>query len=191
VPSTHPKLALPVAIATLAVALAASPALGAEAQAEPGGVATVYISAGSRGLRFVAPPSVVAGEELRVVNRTDPRRVGVNTFSLVTRGSIPRSARARRLCAAPGHICAAIASWHGLEGNGGRLAENPATAGEPGWDTPGSVFDKGDSWFAGERPGGRIEQPVTADVSNGPVRLYFMSATHPWMHGSIKVLPPA
>jgi hypothetical protein len=192
-----PRLAGRLAATALAALLAlwafapplAAGAYGPAVPAAEPGVVTVYIVAGRRGLRFFGPESIVAGEELRVVNRTDPRRVGPNTFSLVTLGSLPRTAGARRRCFAEGRICKAIALWHGVAGNGGAPSENPARAGEEGWDTPGSVFAKGDSWFTGERPGGWIEQPVTVDASAGPVRLYFMSAIHPWMHGSIEVLP--
>ncbi len=172
--------------------VAAPPAAGAygpEGSVEPGAVPTVYIAAGVKGLRFVGPTTVVAGEMLRVVNRTDPRKVGPNTFSLVARGSIPRGRSARRRCARGGVVCGAIARWHGVEGNGGPPAENPARAGGEGWDTLGSVGHRGDSWFSGARPGGSIEQPLTVDASAGPVRIYFISAIHPWMHGSIEVLP--
>jgi hypothetical protein len=181
------------ALAALCLVLtpAARAAYGPEGEVEPGSVPTVYIKAGRKGLRFVGPTTIVAGQMLRVVNRTDPRRVGPNTFSLVTWGSIPRGRRARRRCAAGYLVCGAIARWHGVEGNSGPLAENPTRVGAEGWDTPGSVGRRGDSWFTGERPGGWIEQPVTADTSLGPTRLCFVSAIHPWMHGSIEVLPPS
>jgi hypothetical protein len=51
----------------------------------------------------------------------------------------------------------------------------------------GSVKKEGDSWFSGEKPGGTVEQVVTAKAGT---TLYFMCAIHPWMQGSIKVLPP-
>jgi hypothetical protein len=51
------------------------------------------------------------------------------------------------------------------------------------------VSQRGDSWFTGMKQGASIVQPVTAGTTEGPVTLYFMSAIHPWMHGSITVLP--
>jgi hypothetical protein len=166
----------------------ASGAYGSETQAEGSSTPTVYIKDGRKGLRFVAPKTIVAGEELRVLNQTDPRKVGPHTFSLVTRGSLPKTPKQRQLCFTPHHICKAIAAWHGVKGNG-PPKENPAEAGPPGWSTLGSLSKKGDSWFTGEKPGTSYEQPVTADTAAGPTRIYFVCAIHPWMQGSINVLP--
>jgi hypothetical protein len=149
---------------------------------------TVFIKDGKGGLRFVAPKTIVAGENLSVVNTTNPHKVGPHTFSLVEKSLIPKTAKARQLCFTKGHICKAIASWHGVKGNG-PVKVNPVTVGVPGWDTLGSLTKKGDSWFTGEKPGTSIEQPVTADVAAGPTKIYFICAIHPWMHGSIEVLP--
>lgn len=153
------------------------------------GAATVFMKADKKGLRFDAPKSVVAGEELNVVNRTDPRKIGPHTFSLVTKGSLPKTPNARRLCFAKGHICQAIARWHGVKGNG-PVKENPAEAGLPGWDTLGNLNKPGDSWFTGNKPGTSFSQAVTADVTAGPTRLYFLCAIHPWMQGSTEVVAP-
>ena len=76
--------------ATLAIAsgltasLALVPAL-ASAATELGSANTVYIKAGKGGLRFEAPKTIASGEELEVLNQTNPKQVGPHTFSLVTR----------------------------------------------------------------------------------------------------------
>src|SRR6476659_4967328 len=57
---------------------------------------TVYIKDGKGGLRFVAPKTVIEGEELQVVNTTNAKQVGPNTFSLVTPESIPKTKKARQ-----------------------------------------------------------------------------------------------
>jgi hypothetical protein len=173
------------ALCALAPALAAGSAGQAQSSA---GSATVFIKDGKGGLRFVAPKTVVAGEDLKVQNQTDPHKVGPHTFSLVTKGSIPKTAKQRQICFTKGHICKAIAAWHGVKGNG-PVKVNPVEAGAPGWDTLGSLTKTGDSWFTGEKPGTSFEQPVTADTSAGSTTIYFMCAVHPWMHGSIEVLP--
>lgn len=147
--------------------------------------ATVFIKAVKGGLRFVAPKTVTAGEELQVVNTTNPKEVGPHTFSLVTESSIPKTPKARQLCFTKGHICKAIARWQGVKGNG-PPAINPATAGAEGWDTEGSLTTKGDSWFTGTKPHASIVQQVTAAAGT---TIHFMCAIHPWMHGSITVLP--
>jgi hypothetical protein len=167
------------AIFTLAPAMASA--------AELGPANTVYMKAGKGGLHFEAPKTIVAGEELEVLNQTNPKQVGPHTFSLVTKGSIPKTPKARQTCFTPHHICMAIAHWHGTSGNG-PIAKNPAKAGAEGWDTLGSVSKKGDSWFTGEKPKTSIVQKVTAAAGT---TIYFMCAIHPWMHGSIEVLPPA
>lgn len=176
----HRSLALVAGVAAL-FTLALAPAYA--------GAATIVMKADKKGLRFVAPKTVAAGEELKVVNQTDPRKIGPHTFSLVTKGVLPKTPNARKLCFAKGHICRSIARWHGVKGNG-PVKENPAEAGLPGWDTLGNNSREGDSWFTGNKKGTSISQTVTADVTAGPTRIYFLCAIHPWMQGSTEVTPP-
>ncbi len=167
--------------------LAVVPALATGETTEATSANTVYMKDGKDGLRFVGPKTILAGEELNIVNQTNPHKVGPHTFSLVTKGSLPKTPKARQVCFTPKHICMSIAQWHGVKGNG-PVKVNPAEAGLPGWDTMGSVTKKGDSWFTGEKPGTSFVQPVSAVAGT---TIYFMCAIHPWMHGSIEVLPPA
>ena len=172
--------------AGLTACMAVAPALAGGAT-DLGPANTVYMKAGKGGLRFEAPKTIAAGAELEVLNQTNPRQVGPHTFSLVTKGSIPKTPKARQTCFTPKHICMAIAKWHGTNGNG-PVTKNPAKAGLDGWDTLGSVTKKGDSWFTGEKESGTsIEQPVSAAAGT---TLYFMCAIHPFMHGSIEVVAP-
>jgi hypothetical protein len=177
------KLGLAIAIGlTASIALAPTLASGA---GELGPANTVYIKDGKGGLRFEAPKTIVAGQELEVLNQTNPKQVGPHTFSLVTKGSVPKTPKARQTCFTPKHICMAIAKWHGVKGNG-PVKVNPAEAGLEGWDTLGSVSKKGDSWFTGSKPNTSIVQKVSAAAGT---TIYFMCAIHPWMHGSTEVLP--
>jgi hypothetical protein len=175
-------------VSVLAVGVTASLAL-APALASGAGEAnpenTVYIKDGKKGLRFVAPKFIYAGEELTVLNTTNPHKVGPHTFSMVEESLIPKTRKARQRCFTPKHICMAIAHWHGVKGNG-PVKQNPAKAGEPGWDTEGNLTTKGDSWFTGEKPKATITQVVSAP---GGTEITFMCAIHPWMHGSIEVRP--
>jgi hypothetical protein len=151
------------------------------------GVATVNIELSGKTLKFVAPKTVDQGETLRVVNKTNPHQVGPHTFSLVSEGSLPKTPQQRKLCFTPNHICMAIASWHtGNKKGQGPPKINPVEAGAEGWSTEGTLKKKGDSWFTGNKPGTSFEQEVTATAGT---TLHFMCAIHPWMHGSIKVLP--
>jgi hypothetical protein len=178
--------------ATIAIAvgltssLVLAPALASGA--DPVDSAHTVVITTKGGLRFEAPKTIIAGEELEVLNETNPKQVGPHTFSLVTKGSIPKTPKARQTCFTPKHICMAIAHWHGTNGNG-PVTKNPVKAGAAGWDTLGSVTKTGDSWFTGEKKSGTFyTQPVTAAPGT---TIYFMCAIHPFMHGSIEVLPPA
>jgi hypothetical protein len=171
-------------VAALCVSASAAIAAPYPETAQEASVPTVYIKASGHKLFFEAPKTIVLGEQLRVLNQTNPHQVGPHTFSLVTKGSIPKTAKQRQLCFTPHHICKAIASWHGVKGNG-PVKVNPAEAGAEGWDTEGSLTEEGDSWFTGNKPGTSLTRQVTAE----PSRIYFMCAVHPWMHGSINVLP--
>jgi hypothetical protein len=176
------------ATAALFVVLGPGLAAGAETVPATGTTATIYIKGGvSKGnpLRFVAPETVVQGDQLEIVNETNAKQVGPHTFSLVTKGSIPKTPPAQKNCFTPKHICMAIADWHGVKGKG-PPSINPAEAGPEGWSTMGSVTKKGDSWFTGEKPKASFSQQVSATAGQ---TIYFMCAIHPWMHGSIKVLP--
>lgn len=177
-------------IAALVAFCAFAPALASGAyESEPQtSVPTVYIKDGKQGLRFVAPKTIVNGEQLRVLNTTNPKKVGPHTFSLVEQSVIPKTAKERQLCFTPHHICKAIAGWHGVKGEG-PPKENPAEAGEEGWDTLGNLTKKGDSWFTGEKPKATITQSVNEGALAGPTTIYFICAIHPWMHGQITVLP--
>lgn len=178
---------------TIAVALGLTASLAlmpaaAGAADDLGAANTVYMKDGKGGLRFVAPKTIIAGEDLEVLNQTNPKQVGPHTFSLVTKGSLPKTPKARQVCFTPKHICMAIAKWHGVKGNG-PVTKNPVKAGAPGWDTLGSITKTGDSWFTGEKePGTSIVQQVTAAAGT---TIYFMCAIHPWMQGHTEVLPPA
>ncbi len=182
-------VALAGTLAAIAMAVPASAGESAQAQASEGAANTVFIRGGHKNLHFVAPATIIQGEELEIVNQTKPSKVGPHTFSLVTESLVPKTRKDRQLCFTPHHICKAVAAWHGVKGEG-PPTKNPAKAGKDGWDTMGSLSKKGDSWFTGQKPEASFSQAVTADTSSGPTEIHFMCVIHPWMHGSIEVLPP-
>lgn len=181
-------LVLVVAAAAAMLAISAPGLAGAESLAT-GANATIYMKEIKGALKFVGPKTVIQGDELEIINSTDPKKMGPHTFSLVTQGSLPKTKGARQKCFTPNHICKAIADWHGVKGEG-PVTINPVKAGGEGWDTEGSVSKEGDSWFTGKK-GQTFAQQVTADVSAGPKTIYFMCAIHSWMQGKTTVLPPA
>jgi hypothetical protein len=176
-------LAFPVL--ALLVVFAASGSAGAETVAT-GKTDTIFIKAEGHNLKFVAPKTVAQGDELKIVNSTNPKQVGPHTFSLVTAGSVPKTKSARQKCFTPKHICLAVAKWQGFNKKE-EITINPAKAGEPGWDTEGNATGKkGDSWFSEEK-GESFEQIVSATA---PKTLHFICAVHPWMHGQVEVVAP-
>jgi hypothetical protein len=138
-------------------------------------------------LKFVGPESVTVGDQLEIVNKTNPKQVGPHTFSLVTKGSLPKTPKARKGCFAPKHICLAIAIWHGFNPKTEQITKNPAKAGPAGWSTAGNATNKkGDSWFT-EKKGETLSQEVTAEAGS---TLYYLCAVHPWMQGKVNVVAP-
>jgi hypothetical protein len=151
-------------------------------------VTTIEIKLEGKKMGFFGPGTVHEGEELKIVNKTNPRQVGPHTFSLVEKGLLPKTAKQRQTCFTPGHICLSIAEWHHFNPKTEKVSKPEVEVGPLGWSTMGSVKTEGDSWFSGEKPGGEVDRKVTAKAGT---TLYFMCAVHPWMQGSIKVLPPA
>jgi plastocyanin len=176
-------LAAPLAAA---ISLVLAPGLAGAAVTPTGVTDTIHITEGKGfSLKFVAPKTVTQGDDLEIINETNPKRVGPHTFSLVTKGSLPKTKPARQKCFTPNHICIAIAKWHGATEKT-PPTKNPAKAGVEGWSTMGNLNKKGDSWFTGNKPGTSFSQQVTAQ----PGTIYFMCAIHPWMQGKVNVVAP-
>jgi hypothetical protein len=177
-------------LAAVALALGAEGAAAAAPAPVPpptGNTVTITVEEVGGKLAFVGPETVVEGDELEVVDKTNPQKVGPITFSLVRRGHLPKTRRAQAICFTRGHICWAIAEWQGVHGDGIPTV-NPAEAGAPGWDAMGTKKAPGDSWYSGTERGARFAQEVTAKAGT---RLWFMDAIHPWLRGTIKVVAPA
>jgi plastocyanin len=175
-----------VTAAATALALAAfGPGLASAAVTPTGTTDTISMVEVKGALKFVGPASVHQGDDLKVINETDPKKVGPHTFSLVTQGSLPKTPAARKSCFTPKHICMSIAKWHGFNPKTEQITINPVEAGPEGWSTAGSNTKTGDSWFTGEKKAGTsLTQQVTAE----PGTLYFICAIHSWMQGKTTVL---
>lgn len=186
--SKKPRVALaaaPLAALVALLALLAPSASAAEVFEPTEAVTTIEIKMEGKKMGFFGPKTVHEGEELRIVNETSPSMGGPHTFSLVTKSSLPKTAKQRKECFTPGNICMGIAGWYGLKAE--EAPKNPLVkAGKEGWDTMGTKKKKGDSYFF-DKKGESFEQVVSAKAGT---TLYFMCAVHAWMQGSIKVLPP-
>jgi hypothetical protein len=179
-------LALTIPAAALAVVLGSSSLAGAAGTVpDTGATDQIKIELTKGKLKFVGPATVAYGDQLEIVNETNPKQVGPHTFSLVTKGSLPKTAKARKNCFTPKHICLAVAKWHGFSPKTEKITINPAKAGPEGWSTMGNATGKkGDSWFTGETKGGKFSQQVTAAAGT---TLYYQCAIHPWMQGKVTV----
>jgi len=180
-------VALAASTAALVLAVGGSGLAGA---ATPTGVTQkVDIELTKGKLKFVGPASVSPGDQLEIVNDTNPKQVGPHTFSLVTKGSLPKTPNARKNCFTPKHICLAIATWHGFNPKTEKITKDPAKAGPAGWSTAGNATGKkGDSWFTGEKKKGtHVTQQVTAEAGT---TLHFICAVHPEMQGEVDVVAP-
>lgn len=175
-------LAAPLAVI---VSVVLAPGLAGAAVTPTGVTDTIHIELVKGKLKFVAPQTVTQGDELEIVNDTNPKQVGPHSFSLVTKGSQPKTGPARQSCFTPKHICLSIAKWHGFNPKTEKISVDPVEAGAEGWSTMGSTSKKGDSWFT-EKKGDSLTQLV----SSQPQTLYFMCAVHPWMQGKINVVAP-
>jgi hypothetical protein len=185
-------LALAVPAAALTVVFGSSSLAGAaEAPVAPVPTGTkdvITMSLTKGKLQFVAPATVTVGDQLEILNKTNPKQVGPHTFSLVTKGSIPKTRKAQNSCFTPKKICFSIAQWHGFNPKTEKISKPLVKAGPAGWSTEGTATGaRGDSWFSGETKGGHVSQEVTAQAGT---TLYFMCAVHPFMHGQIKVVAP-
>ena len=115
--SRRVAIATPLAALALLAALVVPNLATAESVAPTEeGVTTIEIKMEGKKMGFFGPKTVHEGEELRIVNNTMPSMVGPHTFSLVTKGSLPKTAKQRKECFTPGKICMGIAHWYGLKG---------------------------------------------------------------------------
>ena len=184
-------LVLVAAVAAAAALLAAfGPGLAGAPKRRPPAPPTRSTSKEVKGAAQVrrAETTVTQGDELKIVNETNPKKVGPHTFSLVTKGSLPKTAgRAQELLHAETHLP--------LDRQMARRQRRRPGDDQPGQSRPrrlehrwAAPSKKGDSWFTGEKKGASFTQQVTADPATTKT-IYFMCAIHPWMQGTITVLP--
>lgn len=184
-PRKAPGRALLLAVSVTALASAFAAPVGAAEIAPTGVTAEIDMKFEKGKIFFEGPKTVTQGDTLKIVNSTDPKKVGPHTFSLVKKSVLPKTAPARKACFSPKHICLSIAEWHKFNPKTEKIGLDPVKAGPAGWSTAGDNAKKGDSWFT-EKKGEALAQEVTA----APGDLYYICAVHSWMQGKVKVLAP-
>jgi hypothetical protein len=140
----------------------------------------------NKDLFFDGPATVAAGDELKIINNTNPRAVGPHTFSLVRKKDLPTTKTQLKACGKKlKGICGAIVRWHDVNVDTGEVGENPVDVGKNGWDEKGSLKRKGDSIVLDRGRGQSFKRPVSAPVGK---TLYYICAVHPFMQGQIEVV---
>lgn len=171
----------------LAIALIAGPVVVAQDDgATPPGPPTITMKAAGKRLSFDGPETVVKGQELRIVNDTNPRRVGPHTFSLAKPSVLPHTRKQFKQCFTPGKICMQIALAHKFDPRTEKIRKPVVNAGAKGWNKMFSKTQTGDSWYT-ETQDQAFTRRVTASVG---ATLSFICAVHPDMQGKIEVVAP-
>lgn len=138
--------------------------------------------------RFDAPETVLAGQDLQIVNKTDPNLIGPHSFSLVEKPALPNNRDEIKKCERLKLVCKDIANAHEVEfpPNGPpTIGKYNVENGLEGWD---ATFDggqvDGDSWFTETE-----DETTSRAVTAGPGNLWFMCVVHPHMQDKVKVIP--
>jgi hypothetical protein len=173
------------ALGALTVVGAGTGGAAASGPADKAGATVITMERDGKKLFFDYPDTVVAGTDLKIKNKTNPRQVGPHTFSLVREQDIPTKPKKIKACSKKlKGICGAIVLWHDVNLQTGEIGENPVEVGKQGWDRKGSLKRKGDSWVS-EAKGQSFTREVTAPAGK---ELTFICAVHADMQGSITVI---
>lgn len=174
---------LGVAAAALSIALLSGGVASAQDSARAAKPTKIKMTVDNREPVFSGPATIEQGTELKVVNRSNPKRVGPHTFSIVKRKFLPTTKKEGKQCFSKG-ICGPIAVAHEFDPKTGKVAKRTVEIGKSGWDKAFSLDHPGDSWYTGKE-----NQQQTRTVSAKPgTKLFFICAVHPFMQGKITVV---
>jgi len=170
----------------LAAAIVAAPAASAGEQGgASGGPATIDMNFKRGTFSFSGAKQVAVGDDLRIRNNTDPRKVGPHTFTLIKRSLVPRTRKQRRTCGKLQGICAKVANAHQVNFRTGKVRRPLVKAGKPGWNKVFTSKANGDTWFT-ETKAETITQSVSPSAAGKT--LSYVCVIHPQMQGKIKVV---
>jgi hypothetical protein len=165
---------------TAAMSVSAAPR---RSDAKPG-QSTIRIRANfkKQKLFFDGPKKVEKGSKLRILDTTDPTKVGPHTFTLVKESHVPKTKKqvndCGRLISA---VCKRAVMAHKVNFKTGEVGKPNVDPGKSGWDK--SYGKKGDSTVL-EAKGDSKTRRVSAKAGT---KLYYICLVHPFMHGSFKV----
>jgi hypothetical protein len=134
--------------------------------------------------RFDAPETVIANQDLQIVNKTNPQAIGPHSFSLIEKSELPQGRDELKRCAKLRGICKHIANDHGVfPPNDFEVDEQDVENGDTGWDTRYTQSESGDSWIT-ETKDETTSRQLTATTGN----LWFICIVHPDMQEKIRVV---
>ena len=118
---------------------------------------------------FKGDKSVPAGGKLRVVNASDPRKIGPHTISLVDKtGLITSGAEAKECGKLAEGACKDIFDAHEVNPKTFKVKKALVDNGDDGWDTEFVDGADGDSWYT-ETKGEKLDQVVSGEVDRQAV----------------------
>lgn len=144
--------------------------------------AVVKMKQKGKELKFKGPETVAKGAELEVVNKTNPRKVGPHTLSLVKGKKMPTTREELKRCGELKGVCGRIFKAHEVDPQTFEVGRVLVTAGKPGWDK--GFGKRGDSWFT-EEEGELFGQKVSAKRGK---TLHMLCIVHPEMQAQIEVV---
>jgi hypothetical protein len=173
------------AVAVLGLAVFASSSAPAKGPLEPAKIKMVFDpQAGPPA--FTGDTSVLPGQDLKIINKTKPRKIGPHTFSLVEEASLPTTRKQMKECERielP--VCANVFRTHDVSKR--FVVRKPdVDKGLDGWDKSFNDDVKGDTWYTEKQA-----ETETRAVSAAPgSTLYYFCLVHPVMQGSLGVAQP-
>lgn len=172
------------AAATIVCACAIAAAAGASASNadKQDDVATITMELEGKNVFFDGPSSIDSGQELAIVNNTNPRQIGPHTFTLVEKSELPKSKQEIKDCEKfKAEFCLRILEAHKVNLKKETIGKPSVDVGKTGWDR--SFGKKGDSWVA-QTEGEEEDRVVSAKPGT---KLFYFCLVHPVMQGKLKV----
>lgn len=153
------------------------------ASGDPGSATVTIVGKSDKQLAFEVSGPVQRRSDLEVVNKTDPRKVGPHTFTLIKKRFLPRTKDDFKAFFRPGGIGLKVAKAHRVDFESGEVGRPLVDPGRPGWDRAFSRKSRGDSWFTETK-----NESYNARTTPGNKdKLFFVCIVHPGMQGKIKV----
>jgi len=148
-----------------------------------GDTAKIKMEAQGKDLFFSGPKKVEKGTKLKIVNKTNPGKIGPHTFTLIKKNRLPDTKKEIKDCEKIKlAVCVNAFKAHEVDPMTFEVNRPKVEVGRKGWDK--SFGRTGDSWFAGSA-GAHNTRKVSA---NDGKTLYYFCLVHPFMQGKIKVV---